>query len=92
MPPEGRRELDVPQALQRFKASEQRTVDALLDLRHAWKQWEADPTEANRQDAVTAAHEASKATMAYLALGEEVMATAGIETPEWVSNLSSSLA
>jgi hypothetical protein len=64
----------------------------LLDLRLAWRRWEADPSNGNRQEALTAAHEACRATVTYIALGEEVMATVGIDTPNWVSNLGNLLA
>jgi hypothetical protein len=92
MPPEGRREGELAHALQRFAVSEQRTINALLDLRLAWRRWEADPSDGNRQEALTAAHEAWKATVTYITLGEEVMAMVGIKTPDWVSNLANSLA
>jgi hypothetical protein len=91
MPPEGRREGELAHALQRFAAAEQRTINALLDLRLAWRRCEADPSDGNRQEALTAAHDAWKATVTYIALGEEVMATVGIDTPDWVSNVGSSL-
>jgi hypothetical protein len=91
MSSDGGRERELPQALLRFKASEQRTINALLDLRQAWMQWVADPTEGHRQEALAAGHEASRETTTYLALAEEVMAAADIETPQWMSNLGNSL-